>query len=283
LADAIDLSVRDEPQVGLCGAGWFYSLARRHADSPPMPRENLCCTGLLPRRTLAVLCVAATAAAGVALGGCESTDGGRPKSPKSTMEKKSSSKSAPKWESSSSESIEESSEFRSADTGYDGQRVEVVTTKLVRQESIEGTAPQGGAKPQRVEPASAQMAPMSPMPATPPVMLGVRMRAIDPVLATHLGVDPRAASVLEDVAEELNGHAGGLRDHDVIVAVDGKTPADPGSVRRVLRSKKAGDTIDFTVVRPGGKIPGGKIDLKVTLEAFDHGKFMSATPARVGG
>jgi hypothetical protein len=251
-----------------------------------MPRQNLCCTGLLPRRTLAVLCVAATAAAGVALGGCESTDGGRPKSPKSSMEKKSSSKSAPKWESSSSESIEESSEIRSADTGYDGQRVEVITTKLVRQESIDGTAPQGGAKPQRVEPASAhmpQMAPMSPMPATPPVMLGVRMRAIDPVLATHLGVDPRGASVLEDVAEELNGHAGGLRDHDVIVAVDGKTPADPGSVRRVLRSKKAGDTIDFTVVRPSGKIPGGKIDLKVTLEAFDHGKFMSATPARVGG
>jgi len=251
-----------------------------------MPRQNLCCTGLLPRRTLAVLCVAATAAAGVALGGCESTDGGRPKSPKSSMEKKSSSKSAPKWESSSSESIEESSEFRSADTGYDGQRVEVVTTKLVRQESIDGAAPQGGmapqgGKPQRVDPASAhmpQMAPMAPMPATPPVMLGVRMRAIDPVLATHLGVDPRAASVLEDVAEELNGHAGGLRDHDVIVAVDGKTPADPGSVRRVLRSKKAGDTIDFTVVRPGGKI-----DLKVTLEAFDHGKFMSATPARVGG
>ena len=33
-----------------------------------MPRQNLCCTGLLPRRTLAVLCVAATAAAGVALG-----------------------------------------------------------------------------------------------------------------------------------------------------------------------------------------------------------------------
>jgi hypothetical protein len=246
----------------------------------PMPRQILCCTGFLPRRTLAALCVAATAAAGIALGGCESTDGGRPKASKSSMEKKSTSKSAPKWESSSSETIEESSEFRLADTGYDGQRVEVITTKLVRQDSMDGPPPQGGMPPRgaggpRAEPGAPQM---GPTPATPPVMLGVRMRAIDPVLATHLGVDARGASVLEDVAEELNGHASGLRDHDVIVAVDGKTPADPGSVRKVLRSKKAGDTIDFTVIRPGGKT-----DVKVTLEAFDHGKFMSATPARVGG
>lgn len=221
--------------------------------------------------------MAATAAGGVALAGCESTDGGRPKASKSGAEKKSTSKSAPKWESSSSESIEESSEFRLADTGYDGQRVEVITTKLVHQDSGSGPGPQGqGGMPPRGD--RAPVAQMGPTPATPPVMLGVRMRAIDPVLATHLGLDPRAASVLEDVAEELNGHAGGLRDHDVIVAVDGKTPADPGSVRKVLRSKKPGETIDFTVVRSGGKT-----DVKVTLEAFDHGKFMSATPARVGG
>lgn len=244
-----------------------------------MARQISCCIGFLPRRTLAVLCVAATAAAGVALAGCESTDGGRPKASKSGAEKKSTSKSAPKWESSSNESIEDSSEFRRADMGYDGQRVEVITTKLVRQDvrpdAGSGPGPEG-AIVVRGEPAPAMQ--MGPMPATPPVMLGVRMRAIDPVLATHLGLDPRAASVLEDVAEELNGHAGGLRDHDVIVAVDGKTPADPGSVRKALRSKKPGETIDFTVVRPGGKT-----DVKVTLEAFDHGKFMSATPARVGG
>ena len=109
-------------------------------------------------------------------------------------------------------------------------------------------------------------------------MLGVRMREVDPILATHLGLTARHASVLEDVAEELNGHAGGLRDHDVIVAVNGEAKAGPADIRRVLRSKKAGDTVVFSVVRPSGKC-----DVTVTLEAFDHAKFLSATPARVGG
>lgn len=241
----------------------------------PMPRQILRCTGSFPCRTLAVLCMAAAAAGGVTLMGCESTDGGRPKASKSSMEKKSAPKTAPKWESSSSSSgsLDETSEYRVTDMGSGEQRVEIITTRLVHQDAGAAPAPQGD-----MPAPSAPAAQMGPTPYAPPVMLGVRMRAIDPVLATHLGLDARAASVLEDVAEELNGHAGGLRDHDVIVAVDGKTPADPGSVRKVLRSKKPGDTIDFTVVRPGGKT-----DVKVTLEAFDHGKFMSATPARVGG
>ncbi len=150
---------------------------------------------------------------------------------------------------------------------------------------FQGSAPQGLLGTQA--PGGAQgiwttVAPTTPTqptaPTPPPVMLGVRMREVDPVLATHLGVTARHATVLEDVAEELNGHASGLRDHDVIVAVNGEPNAGPADIRRILRSKKPGDTIVFTVVRPAGKS-----DVTVTLEAFDHAKFLSATPARVGG
>jgi len=115
-------------------------------------------------------------------------------------------------------------------------------------------------------------------PVPPPVMLGVRMRPIDPVLATHLGVDPRHASVIEDVAEELNGHAGGLRDHDVIVGVDGAPRASLGEIRRILRSKKPGQTIAFDVVRGSDRT-----SVTVTLDRFELSRFMSATPARIGG
>ena len=130
---------------------------------------------------------------------------------------------------------------------------------------------------------SAAMPPAGPhvsqVPHLPPVMLGVRMREVDPVLATHLGLDPRKCAVLEDVSEELSGYEGGLRDHDIVVAIDGSSDASPSHVRRVLRSKKAGDTVKFDVRRGGGQAQS----LTITLEPFDHGKLLSVTPARVGG
>ena len=130
---------------------------------------------------------------------------------------------------------------------------------------------------------SAAMPPAGPhvsqVPHLPPVMLGVRMREVDPVLATHLGLNPRKCSVLEDVSEELSGHGGGLRDHDIITSVDGSDDASPSHIRRVLRSKKPGDTITFGGIRGGD----ATFDATVTLEPFDHGKLLSVTPARVGG
>lgn len=263
---------------------WHGGFADRREEMPilgHMHRSQPIARGPFPFRTPSMLSLAGAVAVGLLTIGCETSNESRSKLQKSSIDKKSSAKSPVKWESSSTQTIEENVEIERHETGYDGQQMTVTTIRTSLQ------SPGGGESPMLAtptQPAMAQGAPPQVAPAagqtptTPPVMLGVRMRAIDPVLATHLGVDPRGASVLEDVAEELNGHAGGLRDHDVIVAVDGKTPADPGSVRKALRSKKPGETIDFTVIRPGGKT-----DVKITLEAFDHGKFMSATPARVGG
>jgi len=139
-----------------------------------------------------------------------------------------------------------------------------------------GVMPNPGQPPVAMPPAGPHV---SQVPHLPPVMLGVRMREVDPVLATHLGLDPRKCAVLEDVSEELSGYQGGLRDHDIVVAIDGSSDASPSHVRRVLRSKKAGDTVKFDVRRGGGQAQS----LTITLEPFDHGKLLSVTPARVGG
>jgi hypothetical protein len=139
-----------------------------------------------------------------------------------------------------------------------------------------GVMPNPGQPPVAMPPAGPHV---SQVPHLPPVMLGVRMREVDPVLATHLGLDQRKCAVLEDVSEELSGYQGGLRDHDIVVAIDGSSDASPSHVRRVLRSKKAGDTVKFDVRRSGGQAQS----LTITLEPFDHGKLLSVTPARVGG
>lgn len=158
--------------------------------------------------------------------------------------------------------------------------------RMIRREIVvEGMPlPPGMIPPDTSEPAPIAIAtPMMGMPTAgshpPPVMLGVRMRDVDPVLATHLGLNPRKCSVLEDVSEELSGHSGGLRDHDIITSVDGSDDASPSHIRRVLRSKKPGDTITFKGIRGGD----ATFDATVTLEPFDHGKLLSVTPARVGG
>lgn len=204
----------------------------------------------IPLATVLVASIACLAA----LVGCEST--GRPTSTKSEAKK-----SPAKWT-----AVDEDDLGRGA---FDAEGDPMTAEGMALAHELAATPMPGG-------PDGAGMPEVAPAP--PPVMLGVRMRPIDPVLATHLGVDPRHAAVLEDVAEELNGHAGGLRDHDVIVGVEGRPQASASEIRRVLRSKKPGESVRFTVVRGGARS-----DVTVVLEAFDPAQLMAATPARIGG
>lgn len=256
-------------------------------------------TRTLPR----FLCAATIAAAVFAtLAACESTPSGRPSSSKSQREQREPVKKSPaQWSMMDEETGEEVVfEFEMDDddaSGDDGQRPNRSSKRMIRREIIvegkplpPGMIPPGAsefgptatAMPVMGMPAMATTA-SAPMPTAgshpPPVMLGVRMREVDPVLATHLGLNPRKCSVLEDVSEELSGHGGGLRDHDIITSVDGSDDASPSHIRRVLRSKKPGDTITFGGIRGGD----ATFDATVTLEPFDHGKLLSVTPARVGG
>jgi membrane-associated protease RseP (regulator of RpoE activity) len=56
----------------------------------------------------------------------------------------------------------------------------------------------------------------------------------------------------------------GIRPHDIIVAVDGSPNASPEAIRAVVRAKKPGDTIAFSVVRAGRRT-----ETTVTLAAWD--------------
>ena len=259
-----------------------------HSDlSPSATRRRPDC---IPARSLvlnsAIATIVAFAGFGV-LAGCETTSSGRPKSTKTSREQReSSAKSPAQWSVMGDEARPLPGEMDEEQTtveiiveegtGPDGSDV-VIERRMTRRIGHHGGAPippgSGGPGP-GPRPDGAD----GPKPVHPPVMLGVRMRELDPVLATHLGLDARKCAVLEDVAEELGGHAGGLRDHDIIIAVDGSDEASPSHVRRVLRSKKPGDTIDFRLRRADGEE-----DVTITLEGFDHGKLLSVTPARVGG
>jgi hypothetical protein len=83
----------------------------------------------------------------------------------------------------------------------------------------------------------------------PPVMLGVTMEQPGPALATHLGVNPARSSLLVDVIPGLPADKAGLKDHDLVVAVDSSGDASPHDIRRRLRTMKTGDVITFTVQR----------------------------------
>ena len=83
----------------------------------------------------------------------------------------------------------------------------------------------------------------------PPVMLGVTMEQPGPSLVTHLGVNPARTSLLVDVIPGLPADRAGLKDHDLVIAVDGSQDASPHNIRTRLRKMKPGETITFTVRR----------------------------------
>lgn len=86
---------------------------------------------------------------------------------------------------------------------------------------------------------------------TPPVMLGVNMSTPGPALEKHLGLEPGTCTMISGVYEGLPAHQAGLGEYDIIVKVDGKTPADNETIRTILAERKAGDTIRLTVIQEG--------------------------------
>lgn len=100
--------------------------------------------------------------------------------------------------------------------------------------------------------------------AAPSVMLGVNMSVPGPALEKHLRLKPGATTMLSGVYEGLPAHQAGLGQFDIIVKVDGQSPADNDSIRKILSERKAGDTIALTVIQEGNQK-----DVTVTLQAYD--------------
>ena len=83
----------------------------------------------------------------------------------------------------------------------------------------------------------------------PPVMLGVTMEQPGPSLVTHMGINPARTALLVDVIPGLPADKAGLKDHDLVIAVDGSEDASPHNIRTRLKKMKPGDTITLTVRR----------------------------------
>jgi len=102
---------------------------------------------------------------------------------------------------------------------------------------------------------------------TPKVMLGVNLGTPDESLAQQIGVNPEEATLISTITKDLPADKAGLQKYDVIVKIDGKTPAGESDVRKVLREKNPGDTVSFEVVRKGEHKT-----FSVNLEAYDAAK-----------
>jgi hypothetical protein len=98
--------------------------------------------------------------------------------------------------------------------------------------------------------------------STQRVMLGVTPEEPTEGLAAQLGVKSEEVTVLTTINDGMPAAKAGLKRFDVIVAIDGKTPAGPEDLRRVLRERKDGDELKLSIIRAGQKQ-----DITVKLEA----------------
>ena len=105
----------------------------------------------------------------------------------------------------------------------------------------------------------------------PKGMIGVQLIEPDSTLRGHFGLKEGEACLVAAVFEGLPAAAAGLEPYDIIVAVDGQTPAGTEEVRAVLRAKEPGTPVELTVLKKGERR-----NYPVAPEAYDRTKLDSA-------
>lgn len=81
--------------------------------------------------------------------------------------------------------------------------------------------------------------------------LGIQYQALNPQLAKETGVDINEGALLESVLSNTPADRAGLRNGDVIVAVEGRSVDDRHPLVGLLLEHVAGDTITLDVLRDG--------------------------------
>lgn len=104
----------------------------------------------------------------------------------------------------------------------------------------------------------------------PPVMLGINLSSPGEQLRAHLGIGDKPAILIDRVIEGLPAAKAGLKQHDVIISINGSASASSDTLSETLAAAKPGDTIDLAIKRGGETV-----QIKATLEAYDA--------ARLGG
>ena len=90
--------------------------------------------------------------------------------------------------------------------------------------------------------------------------LGIGLDEVDDILAYHLNLENDLGVLIIQVAPKSPAQAMGLKQHDVIVAADGKPIYTPRALQNLIRAKKAGETLEITVRRgPASETLSGKV------------------------
>jgi len=97
------------------------------------------------------------------------------------------------------------------------------------------------------------------------VRIGITMDSPSEALASQLGVDREKTVLITQVFDGMPAAKAGLKRFDLVVAVDGKTPATGEAIRQALSGKKAGDILKLEVLRKGARL-----SLEIAVEKADQ-------------
>lgn len=119
--------------------------------------------------------------------------------------------------------------------------------------------------------------------APPKVMIGIQMAQPDRSIAGHFGFKEGEATMISGVYEGLPASKAGLAPYDLIVAVDGKSPAGQDTIRERIGGKDDGDTVTLTVIQRGQRR-----ELTLKLKKYDQetlsgAKLNAIEPVEVAG
>jgi serine protease Do len=81
--------------------------------------------------------------------------------------------------------------------------------------------------------------------------LGVVVQDLTPDLASSFGIKNPQGALVDEVSDGTPAAAAGVKQGDVILAVDGKTVASPGDLRNEIALKAPGTHVDLLVYRDG--------------------------------
>jgi hypothetical protein len=101
----------------------------------------------------------------------------------------------------------------------------------------------------------------------PTVIIGVQMGDPGPALEKHLKLTPGTCTMITGLYEGLPAKKAGLGEYDIVVQVEGASPADRETLRNAISQKKAGEVIRLRVIQEGQPK-----DVEVEIAAYDKVK-----------
>jgi len=105
----------------------------------------------------------------------------------------------------------------------------------------------------------------------PAVMVGVQLVEPDSVIRGHFGLKEGDATMVAAVYDGLAAQKAGLKPYDLIVSIDGKSPASANTVREAFRSRQPGQAIAVEVLHRGEKK-----SISISPEKYDAAKMDDA-------